>query len=197
MSDSLWPHRLQQVRLPWPSPTPGVCSYSCSWSWLCHPTILSSVDPFSSCLPPFLESRSFPMSQFFIPGGQSIGVSASVSVLLMLILLFKKIHGVKIKWGFPGCSDYKEYACNSGEMDLIPYLGRSPGEGNGYSLRYPFWRIPWTEEPSRLNSMGLERVRHNWVTNTLGCAWILKLNPLKCIPCVKNLRRQISFARWS
>ena len=101
------------------------------------------------------------MSQFFILGGQSIGVSASVSVLLMLILLFKKIRGVKIKWGLPGCSDYKESACNSGEMGLIPYLGLSPGEGNGYSLQYAFWRIPWTEEPSRLNSMGLERVRHN------------------------------------
>ena len=152
--------------------------------------------PLSSCPKSFPASGSFPRSQFFISGGQSIGVSASVSVLPMLILLFKKKCGVKIKWCFPGCSDYKESSCNSGELGLIRDLGRSTGEGNGYSLQYACLRIPWTEEPSRLNSMGLQRVRHDWVTNTLGCAWILKLNLLKSRPCVKDLRRQISLDRW-
>ena len=63
------------------SPTPGVYSNSCPLSWWCHPTISSSVIPFSSRLQSFPASRSFPMSQFFVSGSQSIGVSASASVL--------------------------------------------------------------------------------------------------------------------
>ena len=78
MSNSLWPHGLQHARLPCPSPTPGACSNSCSASWWCHPTISSSVVPFTSYLQTFTLSGSFPMSQFFASGGQSIGVSASV-----------------------------------------------------------------------------------------------------------------------
>ena len=85
MSDSLRPHGLQHTRLPWPSPTPRACSNSCPKSLWCHPTISSSVIPFSSCLQFFSASRSFPMSQFFTWGGQSIGVSASASVLPMNI----------------------------------------------------------------------------------------------------------------
>ena len=65
------------------SPSPRACSNSCSWSWWCHPTITSSVIPFSSCLQSFPASGSFPMSQFFTSGGQSIG--ASVSILPMNI----------------------------------------------------------------------------------------------------------------
>ena len=84
-SDSLWSHGLQHTRLPYPSPTPGACSNSCPLSWWCHPTILSNVVPFSSCLQSFLASGSFPMSQFFTSGGQSIGASASASVLPMNI----------------------------------------------------------------------------------------------------------------
>ena len=82
---TLWPHRLQHVRLPCPSWTPGACSNSCPSSQWCHPTIPSSVIPFSSCLQSFPESGSFPVSQFFAPGGQSIGASASASVLPMNI----------------------------------------------------------------------------------------------------------------
>ena len=66
-----------------PSPTPGVHSNSCSLSWWCHPTMSSSVVPFSSCLQSFPASESFQMSQLFASGGQSIGVSASTSVLPM------------------------------------------------------------------------------------------------------------------
>ena len=77
MSNSLWPHRLQHTSLPCPSPTPGTCSNSCLLSQRCHPTILSSVAPFSFCLQSFPSSGSFPVSQFFTSGGQSIGVSAS------------------------------------------------------------------------------------------------------------------------
>ena len=83
VSDSLWPHELQHASLPCPSPAPGVYSNSCPSSQWCHPTISSSVIPFSSHLKSFLASGSFPMNQFFTSGGQSIGVSASASVLPM------------------------------------------------------------------------------------------------------------------
>ena len=84
-SDSLWPHGLQQARLPCPSPIPGVYSNSCPLRWWCHPTISSAVDPFSSCLQSFPALGSLPMSWLFTSGGQSIGVSASASVLPMNI----------------------------------------------------------------------------------------------------------------
>ena len=84
MSDSLWPHGLQHARLPCPSSTPRAYSNSCPSSRWCHLTISSSVVPFS-CLQSFLASGSFPMSQFFASGGQSIRVSTSVSVLSMNI----------------------------------------------------------------------------------------------------------------
>ena len=83
MSDSLGPHGLQYARLPCPSPFPSACSNSSPSSQWCHPTISSSVIPFSSSLQSFPASGSFPMSQFFAWGGQSIGVSASASVLPM------------------------------------------------------------------------------------------------------------------
>ena len=85
VSDSLRPHGLQHARLPCPSPTPRVCSNSCPLSPWCHPTISSSIIPFSSYLQSFPASGSFPMSQFFASGGLSIGVSASVSVFPMNI----------------------------------------------------------------------------------------------------------------
>ena len=83
VSNSFWPHGLQHTRPPCPSPTPRVYSNSCPLSQWCHPIISSSVVPFSSCLPYFPTSGSFQMSQFFTSGGQSIGVSASASVLPM------------------------------------------------------------------------------------------------------------------
>ena len=83
MSKSLRPHGLQYARLPCPSPTPRACSNSCPSSQWCHPTILSSVIPFSSHLQPFPASGSLPLSQLFESGSQSNGVSASASVLPM------------------------------------------------------------------------------------------------------------------
>ena len=83
VSDSLQPHESQHARPPWPSPTPGVHSNSCPLSRWCHPAISSSVVPLSTC-PQFLPAwGSFPMSQLFAWCGQSIGVSASASVLPM------------------------------------------------------------------------------------------------------------------
>ena len=81
VSNSLWPHELQHARLPCPSPTPRACSNSCPSSRWCHQTISSSVVPFSSYSQSSPTSGSFPMSQFFTLGDQSIGASASVSVL--------------------------------------------------------------------------------------------------------------------
>ena len=83
VSDSLRPHEPQHARPLCPSPTSGVYPNSCPLSRWCHPTNPSSVIPFSSCPQPFPGSGSFQMSQLFASGGQSIGVSASTSVLLM------------------------------------------------------------------------------------------------------------------
>ena len=80
VSNSLQPHEPQHARSPCPSPTPGVYPSRCPSSWWCHPTISSSVIPFSSSPQSFPASESFPMSQLFASGGQSIGVSASTSV---------------------------------------------------------------------------------------------------------------------
>ena len=85
VSNSYWPHGLQYTRIPCSSPTPGAYSNSCPLSWWCHPTISSSVVPFSSHLQSFPASGSSPVSQFFTSGGQSIGVSASALVLPMNI----------------------------------------------------------------------------------------------------------------
>ena len=94
ISDSLRPHGLQRTRPPCP-PSPGVCSNSCPLNQWCHPTISSSVIPFSSCLQSFLASGSFPISQFFASDGQSTGVSASASVLPMNIQDW-------LPWGWTG-----------------------------------------------------------------------------------------------
>ena len=83
MSDSLRPHEWQHTRPPCPSPTPRVHPNPCPLSRWCHPTISPSVVPFSSCPQSFPASGSFPMSQLFASGGQSTGVSASISVLPM------------------------------------------------------------------------------------------------------------------
>ena len=83
VSDSLRPHESQHARPPCPSPTPRVHSKSCPSCEWCHPTISSSVIPFSSCPQSLPASESFPMSQLFAWGGQSIGVSALASVLPM------------------------------------------------------------------------------------------------------------------
>ena len=85
MFDSMRPHGLQHARPPCPLPTPGAYSNSCPSSQWCHPNISSSVIPFSSCLQSFPASGSFPRSQFFASGDQSIGASASASVLPMNI----------------------------------------------------------------------------------------------------------------
>ena len=85
VSDSLRPHGLWHIRPPYPSPAPRTCSNSLPLSWWCHPTISSSVVPFSSCIQSFPTSGSFSMSQLFASGSQSIGISTATSVLPMNI----------------------------------------------------------------------------------------------------------------
>ena len=85
VSDSWWPHGLQHTRPPCPSPSPGACSNSCPFGQRCHPTISSSVIPFSSCPQSFPASGSFPISWLFTSGGQSIRASVSASALPMNI----------------------------------------------------------------------------------------------------------------
>ena len=85
VSNSSRPHGLEHARLPRPSPTPRAHSNSCPSTRWCHPTISSSVVPFSSCVQSFPASGSFPMSWFFTSGGQSTGIPASASVLSMNI----------------------------------------------------------------------------------------------------------------
>ena len=82
VSDSLWPHRPQHTRLPWPSLSPIVHSNSCPLIQWCHPTISSSVVPFSSCPQSFIALGSFPMSRLFASSSKSIGTSVSSSVLM-------------------------------------------------------------------------------------------------------------------
>ena len=68
--------------------------------------------------------------------------------------------------GLPWWLRHKGSAWNAGDPGSIPELGRAPGKGNGYPLQYSCWRIPWTEEPGGLLSMGSQRIGHDWATNT-------------------------------
>ena len=109
MSDSLQPHELQHARPPCLSPTPRVYPNSCPSSWWCHPAISSSIIPFSSCPQSLTASRSFPMSQFFSWGGQSIGVSASAETCILPYikqmtissLMHKTGHSKLVLWDNP------------------------------------------------------------------------------------------------
>ena len=161
VSDSLQPHELQHTRLPCPSPSPEVCSNLCPLSWWCHLPISSSVDPFSSHPQSFPASGSFPVSQLLASGSQSIGASASGSVLpmnvqgwfplgltcLTFLLLFKglsrvfsistiwkhQFFGTYPFWGFPDSSVGKQSTCNVPGFD--PWVGKMP------------WRREWLPTP--------------------------------------------------
>ena len=123
MSGFVWPHGLQHIRLPCTSPSPRACSNLCPSSWSCHPTISSSVVPFSSWLQSFPASGSFPVSQFFASGGQSyrsfsFNISPSMNIqdwfslrwkLVVSPSLSKEIQSVHPKvnhsWIFIGRTD--------------------------------------------------------------------------------------------
>ena len=170
------------------------CSNSCPLNQWCYLTISSSAATFSFCLQSFTASRSFPVSQLLASGGQSIGASALASVLAMnihgwfplrltrLISLQSKrlsrvfssttiqkhqFFGSQICLAFLGGSEGKESACNAG--DLVRSLGWEDLVEKGMATHSSIlvWRTPWTGEPGKLQSMGLQRVRHDWVTFTL------------------------------
>ena len=127
MSESLQPHGLQHARLPCPSPTPGACSNSCPLSRWCHSIASSSVVPFSSCLQSFPASGSFPVSRLFTSGGQSIGASASASVLPMNIQLTIKELSVCAK-SLQSCLTLQQHGLKPARF-LSPW--DSPGKNIG------------------------------------------------------------------
>ena len=131
----LWSRESQHARPPCASQTPGVYSNSCPLSWWCHPAISFYVVPLSSCPQSLPASEYFPMHQLFTWGGQSIGVSASASVLPMNTQNWSPLG--RIGWislhlrGYlmvlPGGSDSKKSGCNAGDPGLIPGSGRCSG----------------------------------------------------------------------
>ena len=130
-----------------------------------HPTISSSVIPFSSCLQSFPASRSFPVSQFFTLGGQSIGVSASASVLpvniqdwfpLGLTSLIS-LQSKGLSRVFSNTIVQKHQFLGTQLSLYSNFHIHSPGEGNGNPLSVLPWKIPWTEEPGGLQSMGSQK----------------------------------------
>ena len=135
MSDSLQPHELQHARPPCPSPIPGVYSYSCPLSWWCHPTISSSVVPFSSCPQSFPASSSFQMSQLFTSGGQSIGVSASASVLPMNTQDWSPLGWT----GWSPCSPRNSQVFSNTTVQKHQFFGSQPSSQS--SSHIPTWPL--------------------------------------------------------
>ena len=155
---SLWLHELQHARPPCPSPAPEVYSNSCPSSRWCHPAISSSVVPFSSCPQSLPASGSFPMSQLFMWGGQSIGVSGLASVLIKNISwqlsqsppspprkkkqsTFQVVLVVRIR--LPIQQTKEMWVQSLGRKDPLE-------EGMATHSSIVAWRITWTEETSRL-----------------------------------------------
>ena len=158
MSDSLWPHGLQHARLLCPPLFPGVCSSSCPLSQWCHPTISSSIAPFSSpqSSP---ASGSLPMSRFFASGGQSIGASASASVLPMNIqdwfplgltgLISLKSKGLSRV--FSSTIIRKHLFCVQPSLwSTVPYLYTSTGKTIDLTILAS--RTPWTAWKRKLDT---------------------------------------------
>ena len=162
MSDSLWPHGLQHARLPCPSPTPGACSNSCPLNRWCHPTISSSVVPFSSCLQSFPASGSFPTSQFFESGSQSIRASASISLQMFLFFFSGIEDSYRVSQMVLVVKNMPANAGDIRDAGLIPGWGRSLGGGSGNPLQYSCLENPMDGEPGGLQSIGMQRVGHCW-----------------------------------
>ena len=136
MSNSLQPQRLQYTRLSCPSLPPGVCSNSCPLSQWCHPSISSSFTPFSSCPQSFPASGSFPVSQLFASGGQSIG--ASVSVLPMNIQSWFPL-GLKLVWFLCNPRDSQESSPAS-QFESISSLVLSLLYGPILTCAHDYWK---------------------------------------------------------
>ena len=179
VSNSLQPHELQHTRPPCPSPTPEVYSNSCPLGWWCHPMVLSSVIPFCSCPHSLPASGSFPVSQLFAWGGQSIGVSA-----LTVSWSLRKL--ISIEFMMPSknlilCRPPSPHTINVSQQQVIlQWVSSSHQVAKVCPPKVPppntitmviriqhidmekemathssilAWRIPWTEEPGGLQSM--------------------------------------------
>ena len=150
---------------------PEFYSNSCPLSWWCHPTISSSVVPFSSCFQSFPASGSFQMSQFFASGGQSIAVSASASVLPMNIQDWSPLgwtgwislqsKGLSRVFSNTTVQKYQFFGSQlSLEKAMAPHSSTLA------------WKIPQMKETGRLQSMGSLRVRHNWAASLSLCTFM-------------------------
>ena len=163
VSNSLWPHGLKHTRPPCPSPTPRAYSNSCSLSQWCHPTISSSVIPFSSHLQSFPASGSFPMSQLI---RWAKYWSSHYEFLLWIptvtFLTERKFRGNSLtqvaQWsriGLPGQETQETWVQSLGREDPLE-------EGMATCSSILVWRTPWTEEPGGPQSMGSQRLQHDW-----------------------------------
>ena len=185
MSDSLWPRGLQHTKGPGPSPTPRACSNSCPSSRWCHPTISSSVIPFSSCLQSFSGSGSFPISQFFASGGQSIEVSASVLPMNIqgwfplgltgwislqskgLWRVFSNTNSSALRFLWTSLVAQMVKHLPAMQETWVWSLGwEDPLEKEmATHSSILVWKIPWMEEPGKLQPMWLQRFRQDWATS--------------------------------
>ena len=139
MSDSLRPHESQHARPPCPSPTPRGYTNSCPSSWWCHPAISSSVVPFSSCPQSLPASESFPMSQLFAWGGQSIGVSALVSVLPKSLLLQQHKSQLQVSL-CNTCQENVNFIVNPTAVQMITNRSIKNPQGTAFISDSP-WRL--------------------------------------------------------
>ena len=164
MSDSFRPHDLWHARHPCPLLYPRVCLNSCPLSQWCHPTISFSVVPFSSCPQFFPASGSFPVSWFFISDGQSIGTSASTSVLPMNIQGWSPLGQTGL---ISLLSTGLSRVFSSTTVQKHEFFGSQPSLEKTMASHSSTlaWKIPWTEEPSRLQPMMSLRVGHDWATS--------------------------------
>ena len=160
MSDSLRPHELQYARPPCPSPTPGAYPNSCPLSRWCHPTISSSVIPFTSCPQSFPTSRSFQMSQLFASGGQSIGVSIQDNIL-------KKFN---MELVFKISMQFVIWFLSRFHMQTIKHSHNS-GTVEGLSIR--FHHSAWHWQWLLVKLLVSIKESYNWLKNTGKC-FILK-----------------------
>ena len=155
---SLRPHEPQHARPPCPTPTPGVHPNPCPSSGWCHPTISSSVVPFSSYPQSVPESGSFQMSQLFGSGGKSTGVSASTSVLPMNTQDWSRWNG----WISLQSKGLKIIHSSVLSFFYSPFHRSTKEKETATHSSILAWRTLWTGEPGGLLSMGSHRVGHDW-----------------------------------
>jgi len=154
------PHRRQPTRLPRPWDSPGktlewvAISFSNAWKWKVKVKLLSLIRLLATS---WTAAYQAPLSMGFSRQEYWSGVP--------LPSPYYKQREEQINRHYPGGSVGKASACNEGDLSSIPGSGRSPGEGNGKPFQTLAWKIPWTEEPDRLQSIGSQRVRHDWTTS--------------------------------